>query len=174
MTFLLKQIFNLVKLLNSDTATRQIAAGVSCGLILGFAPAFSLQTILVIIALFFLRIQIGAATLSAFFFAFAAWLLDPLSNWIGVAVLESDSLHPIFIQMYNLPIVPFTRFYNSLVMGSGLVSILLAAPIYFLSIFLINKYRIGIVERFKGSKFWKAVKATTFYKWYAKYEELYS
>lgn len=173
MTFLLKQIFGLVKLLNSDTATKQIAAGVACGFILGFAPVFSLQTVLVIFILFFFRIQIGAATISAFFFAFIAWILDPIHNWVGMKVLEAESLNPLFTAMYNMPLVPLTRFYNSIVMGSAIVSIVLALPVFLVSIILIQKYRQTVVARFQNTKFWKAVKATGFYKWYAKYDELY-
>ncbi|MFH0934944.1 MAG: hypothetical protein V1879_07035 [Pseudomonadota bacterium] len=47
MTLLLKQLFALIRLLNSDTGSNQIAAGVACGLILGFAPMLSLQALLV-------------------------------------------------------------------------------------------------------------------------------
>jgi uncharacterized protein (TIGR03546 family) len=173
MTFLLKQIFALLKLLNSDTGQNQIAAGISCGLILGFAPVFSLQTVLVILVLFFFRIQIGAATVSAFFFAFAAWLLDPAHDAVGRALLESDSLRPLFTSMYNMPLVPLTRFNNSIVMGSALVSILLSIPVFFLARILITRYRSTIVSRFKGTRYWKALQATGFYKWYAKYDELY-
>lgn len=173
MTFLFKQIFAFIKLLNSETATKQIAAGIACGLILGFAPVFSLQTILVILVLFFFRIQIGAATLSAFFFKFIAWILDPISNRVGMAVLESEALEPLFASMYNMPIVPLTRFYNSLVMGSAVVSILLAPPVFFASTVLVRQYRETVVARFKTTRFWKVLKATGLYKWYVKYEELY-
>lgn len=173
MTFLLKQIFAFIKLLNSDTGTNQIASGIACGLILGFAPAFSLQTVLVIFLLFFFRIQIGAATISAFFFAFVAYLLDPVHHLVGMWVLEHESLKPLFTQMYNMPIVPLTRFYNSIVMGSGLVSIVLALPMFFLAKFLVVKYRATVVARFKDSKFFKSLKATPVYNLYMKYTELY-
>ncbi len=173
MTFLLKQFFSLIQLLNSDTGTNQIAAGIACGLILGFAPVFSLQTILVIFLLFFFRIQIGAATLAAFAFKLIAWILDPVSNRLGMAILEAEPLRPLFTELYNLPIVPLTRFYNSIVMGAGALSILLALPVFFASKYLVKKYRKDVLERFKDTKFWKLVKATAFYKWYAKYEELF-
>lgn len=173
MTFLLKQIFGFLKLLNSDTGTNQIASGVACGLILGFAPTLSLQTLLVIVLLFFFRIQIGAATIFAFFFSFIAWIVDPLSHQLGMAVLEIDALKPLFTEMYNMPIVPLTRFYNSIVMGSAIVSILLAPVVFFVSRILIHKYRATVVARFKQTKFWKAVKATSFYGLYAKYDQLY-
>ncbi|CAN5440691.1 hypothetical protein BH10BDE1_BH10BDE1_06000 [soil metagenome] len=173
MTFLLKQIFGFLKLLNSDTATNQLASGVACGLILGFAPAFSLQTIFVIAVLFLFRIQIGAATIFAFFFSFIAWILDPASHQIGMAVLEMDALKPLFTDMYNMPLVPLTRFYNSIVMGSAILSIVSAPFVFLLSRVLIEKYRATVVARFRQTKFWKAVKATSFYGLYAKFDELY-
>lgn len=173
MTFLLKQIFSFLKLLNSDTGTNQIASGIACGLILGFAPALSLQTLLVIALLFFFRIQIGAATIFAFFFSLVAWMLDPLSHQIGTAVLEMESLKPLFTEMYNMPIIPLTRFYNSIVMGSAVLSILLSPFVFFASRILIQKYRELILARLQQTKLWKLVKATAFYKFYAKYDELY-
>jgi len=72
-----------------------------------------------------------------------------------------------------MPIVPFTRFYNSLVMGSGVLALVLALPTFFASKILIAKYREHIVARFKSTKFWKLVQATQFYQWYAKYQQLY-
>lgn len=173
MTFLLKQFFSLIQLLNSDTGHNQIAAGIACGFILGFAPTLSLQTFLVIFILFFFRIQVGAATLSAFAFKFIAWLFDPVSNIIGMKVLETDSLRPLFTEMYNMPLVPLTRFNNSIVMGAGIVSIVLAIPVFFISKMLIIKYRTTILARFEQTKFWRVVKATKFYGLYAKYRELY-
>lgn len=173
MTFLLKQIFGFLKLLNSDKGTNQIAAGIACGLILGFAPALSLQTLLVIAVLFFFRIQIGAATIFAFFFSFVAWILDPIHHMIGQTVLESEGLLPLFTEMYNMPLVPLTRFNNSIVMGSGLVAIALSPIVFFASRIAIAKYRETIVARFQQTKFWKAVQATSLYKFYATYDQLY-
>jgi uncharacterized protein (TIGR03546 family) len=173
MTFLLKQIFSFLKLLNSDTGTNQIAAGVACGFILGMTPAFSLQTVLVIFCMFFFRIQIGAATISAFFFMFPAYLLDPLFHAIGQKVLEVDSLKELFTTLYNLPIIPLTRFYNTIVMGSGVVAVACFPIVFIVAKILIKKYREKILENIKQTKFWKAVKATSLYQWYYKYDSLY-
>jgi uncharacterized protein (TIGR03546 family) len=173
MTLLLKQLFALIRLLNSDTGTNQIAAGVACGLILGFAPWLSLQALLVFICLFLFRIQIGAALTSAFFFAMVAWLFDPLSHQIGATILEMEALRPTFTAMYNMPLVPLTRFYNSVVMGAGVISLLLALPVFFASRRLIVAYRVKVVERFKSSPFWKLWSGTSFFKWYATYEKLH-
>lgn len=174
MTILLKQIFGLLKLLNSDTGTNQLAAGVAAGFVLGMTPAFSLQTIFIIALVLMLRVQVGAVLLGAFFFAFPAYLLDPIFHSVGVNLLESESLKSLWTILYNMPLIPFTRFNNSLVMGSGAVAFLLAPFIFLGSKLLIQKYRSAILERFKETKFWKAVKATAFFKWYVKYDSLYS
>lgn len=173
MTLILKQIFSLLKVLNSDTGENQIAAGLACGLILGFAPAFSLQTVIVIIMLFFFRIQVAAAFASAFFFAFIGFLLDPVFDSIGKSVLEMQGLKELFTAMYNMPIIPFTKFYNSIVMGAMVVSFALFPFMFFLTKKLVIKYRLTVVAKLEKTKFWKAVKATSFYKWYAKYDQLY-
>jgi uncharacterized protein (TIGR03546 family) len=173
MTFLLKQIFAFIKLLNSDKGADSIAWGVACGMILGFTPAFSLQTLLVIVILFFFRIQFGAATITAVFFKMLAYLLDPLFDVAGGAMLETDALKGLFTTMYNAPLIPLTRFNNSVVMGSGVIALILAVPVFFASRILINAYRVQIMARFEKTTFWKAVKATRFYGLYAKYNELH-
>jgi uncharacterized protein (TIGR03546 family) len=173
MSVLLKQIFSLIKLLHSDTGTTSISWGVAMGFILGMTPAFSLQTVLVFLLLFIFRIQIGAAFLTAFFFKFIAFFLDPLFNSIGSSVLEMESLKGLFTQLYNMPIIPLTRFYNSIVMGSGVLSILLIPFVFYGSKYLIIKYRSTVVVRAQNTKVWKLFKATGFYKWYVSYDNLY-
>lgn len=173
MTLLLKQIFSFFRLLNSETGTNQLAAGLACGLILGFSPFLSIQTLFVLILVFFFRIQMGAAFLSAFFFKFAAYLLDPVADQLGRATLENPSLRPLFVQMYNMPLVPLTRFNNSIVMGSAVLGFILVIPAFFVFKALIIKYRATVVARLQGTKVWKAFTATKFYGWYSKYNELY-
>ena len=173
MTLLLKQLFAFIRLLNSDTGRDQLAAGLACGIILGFAPLFSLQTFLVLILVFFFRIQMGAAFLAAFFFKFVAFLFDPVADAIGRKVLELESLRPLFVKLYNLPIVPFTRFNDSIVMGSLLVSLLLFIPGFFIFRLLIDRYRTLVVARIRETKLWKALTATKLYNWYVSYEKLY-
>jgi uncharacterized protein (TIGR03546 family) len=172
MTLILKQIFDFLRLLNSETGTKAIAWGVVCGMILGFTPAFSLQTILVIVLLFFFRIQIGAALLSAVLFKFLSFFLDGVFDPAGRAVLELPALQGLFTALFNMPLVPLTRFNNSIVMGSGVVALVLAVPMYFLAKTLIAQYREQVVARIRATKIFKALQSTKFYGWYVKYEQL--
>lgn len=171
MTLILKQLFALLKLLNSDTGANQIAAGIACGLILGFAPMLSLQALLVFVCIFLFRIQIGAALVSAFFFAFIAGLFDPVSHAVGSAILEAEALQPWFTVMYNMPLVPFTRFYNSITMGAAAVSLLLAPLVFLGCRRLVMSYRARVLARFKNSRWWKLWTGTVLFKWYAAFEK---
>src|SRR6185312_13051411 len=101
MTLLLKQIFAFLKLLNSETGHNSLAAGIAAGFILGMSPMLSLQALFVFVCLFVFRIQMGAAFLAAFFFAFIGWILDPAFHALGSAILEMDSLQGLFTTLYN-------------------------------------------------------------------------
>jgi uncharacterized protein (TIGR03546 family) len=173
MSLLLKQIFAFLQMLNSDTGRNQLAAGLACGIILGFAPFLSLQTVVVLLLVFFFRIQMGAAFLSAFFFKFVAFLVDPVADVLGRRTLEAEGLRPLFVHLYNMPFVPMTRFNNSIVMGSMVISVILAIPGFFVFRILIDKYRAVVVSRFRETKLWKAMAATKFYNWYSTYHKLY-
>lgn len=173
MGFLLKKVWAFLKLLNSDKGTNQIASGLALGMILGLTPAFSLQTVLVFVCIFLFRVQMGAAFLSAFFFAFPAYLLDPLFHRVGVFFLTLEGLEPLYTALYNMPIVPYTRFSNSIVMGSGIIAIVLTPVMFFVARYIVIKYREQIVARFKSTKFWKIFTATKFYLWYLKYDKTF-
>jgi uncharacterized protein (TIGR03546 family) len=170
MTLLLKQLFGFFKLLHSENGTNQIAWGIGMGFILGMTPALSLQSFLVFVCLFLFRIQIGAAFLAAFFFKFCAFLLDGVFDSFGTMVLETEALEALFTTLYNMPLIPLTRFNNSIVMGSGIVAIILLPIVVWFSKFLIIRYRESVVEKFKETKVFKAWKATALYQWYYKYD----
>ncbi len=173
MSLLLKQIFAFIKLLHSENGNLPMAAGIAIGFVLGMSPLLSLQGFLMLIILFLFRVQIGAAFLSAFFFAFIAWLLDPAFDSLGRWILENPALQPTLTTLYNIPFVPLTRFNNSIVMGAGVLAILLAPFVFMIANFLIAQYRVQIVNRFKQTKLWKFIQATSFYKWYYQYDQYF-
>lgn len=170
---LIKQLFGLFKLLNSETGTNQIAAGVALGFILGQSPMLSLQAFLVFALIFFFRIQMGAAFLAAAFFKLLGLALVPVYANIGESILTMASLHGLFTTLYNMPLVPLTRFNNTVVMGSGILGFCLFPFIFILAKIMISKYRVIVVEKFKETKIWKMWKASAIYKLYFNYEKLY-
>jgi uncharacterized protein (TIGR03546 family) len=171
MGLILKQLFSFIKLLNSDTGNISLAAGMTCGFILGMTPVLSLHSLIIFLILFFFRIQVGAALVTAFFFKFIAFLLDPVFHAVGSQVLEMESMQGFLTTLYNMPIIPFTRFNNSIVIGSAVVTFALAPFVFIASQYFIIKYRETVVARFKQTKAWKVVEATKFYQWYHKYDQ---
>jgi uncharacterized protein (TIGR03546 family) len=172
MALLLKQIFAFFKLLNSDTGTTSIAAGVALGFVLGMSPALSLQGLLVFTLMFFFRVQIGAAFLAAGFFAFAAWLLHPIFDALGSLVLGAEALAPLWTTLYNIPLLPLTRFNDTVVMGAGILALALTPVVFLASRALIGAYREQIVRRLRETRAFRLFALTSFYKWYVKYDEL--
>ncbi len=171
MGLILKQLFAFIKLLNSDTGTVSLAAGMTCGFILGMTPSLSLHSLIIFLVLFFFRIQIGAALVTAFFFKFVAFILDPAFHAVGSKILELPSLQGFYTSLYNMPLIPFTRFNNSIVMGSAVITFVLSPFVFIMSRIFILKYRVTVVARLKETKLWKAIEATKFYQWYYKYDQ---
>ena len=173
MTLIIKQLLQMIKLLHSENGTHQLAIGLTLGTFLGFSPFLSLQTILIFFIILVFNVQVGAAFLSAFFFKFVAFLIDPAANWLGKKTLENQSLVPLWTDLFNLPLVPYTRFNNSIVMGSFVFAIIISPIVYLVFYKLVKQYRSKVVEKFEKSKLWKAFKASKVYELYMKYDNLY-
>lgn len=105
MTLIFRQLFKLVRLLNSETGANSIATGLSCGIFLGFSPILSLQGLLVFLAIFLFRIQLAAALVSMFFFKLISPLLTPLFHWCGDWILGLQALESVYETLYNLPLI---------------------------------------------------------------------
>lgn len=173
MTIIVQNVLNLLRLLHSEAGQYQLSAGVAAGFILGMTPFLSLQSFIVFVFILFFRVQFTAAFVTAFFFSFIAFGLDPLFHHVGKIVLSTPSLYPLWETMYNTPLIPYTRFNNTIVMGSAVVTLFLSPLIFMLSLLLIKKYRNIVVTKFKGTKFFKAFKASKLYKLYSHYNSLY-
>ena len=169
MLVLLKFIQSLVQTLHSDGSPRQIAAGLALGAALGLTPLMSLQNFVVFCLLFLLNVSFGAGMLGWALATPIGFLLDPLFDRIGSALLENAGLRPLWTSLNNMPIVPFTNFNNSVTLGSFVGWLALFVPMYFGARFLVIKYRVTLGERVRQSAFWKALaasKAYNVYRWF--------
>ena len=68
--------------------------------------------------------------------------------------------------MYNTPLVPYTNFNNTIVLGSVVGWLALAVPIFFAARWAVARYRATIGERVQQSKFYKAITASKAYNIY--------
>jgi uncharacterized protein (TIGR03546 family) len=170
---MIQQIISLIRLMHSETDPRQISLGFALGMILGLTPFRSLHNLLVLLALLFFRANIGAAMLSWATFSILAFALDPLFHQFGLFLLTGViPLQSLWITLYNAPLVPYTKFNNSVLMGSLTFSLLIFYPIYWGGKFMVMKYRETLMEQMNHWKIVQVFRASDLYKWYSRYSKL--
>ena len=170
---MIQQIIGLIRIIHSETDPRQISLGFALGMIPGLTPLTSLHNLLVLLAILFFRVNIGAAMLSWGVFKILAYVLDPLFHQIGLFLLTGVAfLQGLWTTLYNAPLVPYTRFNNSIVMGSLVFSLLAFYPVYWGGRFMVVKYRETWMERFNRLRIVQVFRASDLYKWYSRYSKL--
>jgi len=168
----LKIIAKIFRILNAEATPPQIAGGVTLGMIIGLTPTFSLHNIFVVFLILVIKVNLTAAILSMFAFDLIGYAVDPLSDWLGYTILISTALRPLWIEAYNAAIIPFTRFNNTIVMGSLVISLILLYPIFRLAQYGVVRYRSDLAAKFQQWRIVKAVKMSRLYKYYQSYKSI--
>ena len=162
--FVLKILKKIIVMFQSDISPNQIAWGFALGAILGLVPNLLVKCVLFVVIMFF-RVNLTAAFLAATLYAIAAFALDPLLDKIGYFVLADCSfLKTLWTALFNYPIVPFSHFNNTIVMGSLVLGIILIIPNGILAKKLLVYYRQNYrnkVSQWKIVKILNTVLATT-------------
>ena len=77
-----------------------------------------------------LNVNLAAGYAAAALFSLLSPLLDPLTHRLGLSLLEAQALRPLWSSLYDAPILPWTRFNNTVVLGSFLLGLALLFPVY--------------------------------------------
>jgi len=141
--FFIKILRSIIKILNTDASPRGIAFGAVLGVFMGLVPGIAMKCVFFFLIMLF-RVNISFAFISAAFFAAVGLLLDPVSDKVGYYALNMEALLPFYTYLYNLPLVPFTNFYNTIVAGSFVFSIVFSVPVYLAAIKFAVYYRANI------------------------------
>ena len=163
---MIKMIAKFLKVLNSETEPGQISLAFCLSMILGLTPLMSLHNLVVILLVLLARVNLSACILGWVFFSGIAYILDPLFNLIGLAVLTSQGLEGLWTSLYNITLFRLAKFNNSIVMGSLIFSLICFIPLYFLFNQIIRKYRVHVLEWVQKTRLMKAFKANKIYKAY--------
>ena len=166
MLTLLKLIQSIIKTLHSEGTPGQVAAGIALGSVLGLTPLMNVHNLVVFSVIVLLNVSFGGGMLGWALFVPLGFLLDPVFDRIGAALLAAPSLRPLWTSWFNTPLVPYTNFNNSVVLGSVVSWLVLAVPIFFAARWGVARYRATIGERVRRSKFYRAVTASQVYNWY--------
>lgn len=166
MLALLKLIQSIVKTLHSDGSPGQVAAGIALGSALGLTPFLNVHNLLIFACIVLLNVSFGGAMLGWMVFVPVGFLLDPVFDLIGRRLLTDPGLTPFWTRWYNTPLVPYTNFNNTVVLGSVVGWLVLAIPIFVLARIGVVRYRATIGERVRRSRFYQAVTASKVYNVY--------
>ncbi|HEX6434351.1 MAG TPA: TIGR03546 family protein [Gemmatimonadales bacterium] len=163
---LIKLIQSIIKTLHSAGTPGQVAAGMALGSALGLTPLMNVHNLIILSLLVLLNVSFGGGMLGWMLFVPIGFLLDPAFHAVGLNLLASSSLRPLWTSWTNTPLLPYTNFNNTVVLGSFVSWVVLAVPIFFAARYGVARYRATIGERVRQSRFYKAVTASQVYNIY--------
>lgn len=167
--FWLQIVSNFIKILRAGQTPAQIAGGFALGAIAGLSPHLTLQIVVVWLVILSLNVNLSSALLSFTLCGLIAYLIDPLFHRLGYFLLvDVSSLHAVWTSLYNAPIAPLTRFYNTVVLGSFVAAIVLSPVIYFAMKRFVVSYRATVGARVERMKIYQIISKNSLVRWYQK------
>lgn len=167
--FWLNFIFKLIKTLHSDEEPHNMAAGFALGSIIGLTPLLSLHNLFVFLIILVFNVSISAAFFGIFFFGCFAYFFDTQFHSLGYYLLvKLEFLKPLWTYLYNIPIAPLTKFYNTVVLGSLLVSIITFFPVYWGFKQIVKFYQSKMAAKVNKLKVMKLIQGNSLYQMYQK------
>ncbi len=171
--FWIQFIANFLKILRAGQTPKQIAGGFALGAIVGLSPVLTLQGLFVWLVIFVLDVNLSAAFLAFAFFSLFAYIVDPVFHGLGYFLLVDVSwLQGFWTYLYNVPIAPLTRFYNTVVVGSFVTAVVCSVPIYIGMQRFVVAYRTHIHARVERWKIYQVLSRNSLVKWYQRIRSL--
>jgi len=162
----LKLLKSLVSTLNSEGTPFQVAAGIAMGACLGLTPIGNVHNAVVILLAMILNLSFAGFSLGWALFVPVGFVFDPLFDRVGNALLGNPSLAPLWTTLTNAPVMPYTNFNNTVVLGSFVCWVVAFVPLLLLARWGVAKYRATIYERLKKTRFFQALNASSLFQYY--------
>lgn len=166
--FILQYFSKLIKIIRSAASPSQIAGGFILGMIIGISPSiFTLTNLFWVLLLIILNVNIATAIFSFAIFSGIAYLADPAFHSLGYYLLvDVTFLKNLWTALYNAPLIPYSRFNNTVVLGSFVTGLILMIPLFYGVKFLVVKYREKYEPRLQNWKWMKLLKSSQIYQMY--------
>ncbi|MCG6156142.1 TIGR03546 family protein [Rubinisphaera margarita] len=147
--FLIQCLRLFLRSLTAECSYREIAAGLAGGVLLGLVPKGNLLAVMLMIGVSSVRLSLPALFFSTFLFSWIAISLDGVCSSIGEFLLTNQELQPLWIWLYNQPVIPWTDFNNTIVLGSFVLGSVLIVPSYCAALPLTERYTPIVIGRMK-------------------------
>lgn len=139
--------------LNTNSNPGEIAHGVAIAVIMGFLPKDNVFWYILAVFFLFIRVNKGALMLFTALFALIAPNFDYIFDEVGYYILTLPQLQKIFTTLMNIPFVGFTKFNNTIVMGSFACALVLYIPVYFIVRLFVFLWRHKLAPIINQTKF---------------------
>jgi uncharacterized protein (TIGR03545 family)/uncharacterized protein (TIGR03546 family) len=133
--------FKLIRELNSSDNEKFITLALVLGLICGFLPFFNVFTLIILFFAFVLRIPFGLYLAGWGVFSVAGYFLDPVFAKTGYYILTAPFLTPLWEFLYNIPLMRWSGYNNTVVAGGLFWGVLIGILLYFVLNKSIKTYR---------------------------------
>jgi uncharacterized protein (TIGR03546 family) len=127
-----------------NSAPREIALAAALGAVIGLLPKANFFTLILLVLLFRLKVNIAAGLFSSVVFIVIGLGCEPFLHRTGFLVLTWKPLVPVWTFLYNLPLLPWTGFNQTLVIGALCAGAYLAWPVVVLTNWLVERYRVPV------------------------------
>ena len=122
---------------------------------MGLIPKDSLFVVILAFMLLCTTANILCAVVMGFWFTWLGHFVDGFSHKLGSMVLTSNKLEPMWAYLYDLPILPWTRFNNTVVMGNLILAALLFYPTYRISCAFFSAYGPRLRKRAERNRIYR-------------------
>ena len=166
--FFLTILKKAIKILRSQGTPNQIAMGFVLGMWMGLVPFWTVQHLLFILVLIIFNLNIGSFMLSFLIFKTFAYIFDPFFHSTGYWFLaDMQGLHSLWVWLYNVPVLPYTFFNNTVSFGGIFFSLIFSVPVFYGISWLITNYREKIDPRIEKLKIVQMIKSSKLYSVYS-------
>ena len=167
---MIKQLAQFIAVLNSKTKPGELALSA----VLAMFAAFTMPSPLDFWVIFFLVLILNC-NISFFFFTLVIWKalafgIDIAGDKVGYAILTAPFFEKMGNALMTVPIVPFTKFNYTVVMGDFAIAIVLTPLVWLGMVKFVPFYRDKLQSRVEKSGLMKFVKVTDLYKFYQNYK----
>jgi len=149
----------IIGLLESNVSDSEIALGVCLALFIGFTPLNGPMAILLAIFFFLFKINRISTLLTLPLFkicylAGGSFLADKIGSYL---LIDAGYLNGFWVVLTNFPVIAYLDLNNTIINGGLALSLIFAAPIYFISRKVASILREKYFTKLKNSKFAKSV-----------------
>lgn len=164
---LLRTLFKLFKVMNSETAAESLAAALALGVFLGLVPLLSLQAGIALLVILFLRVNVTLALVTALATGVLFEALEPSLHGLGVALLDHGGLQGWWALVDGHALLGTMHLTNSVALGGTVVGLIALPLVGSLGLYLVRAYRHrveGWVQRSRGMAFLKSLRIVQLYR----------